>query len=329
MTEIKKLKAIIEEKVPEANNVVIVPHNGIDFDAIGSALGLSVIIEKLKKPVCILVNDQSYQIDSGVQLIINDTKKDFTIIDHEKYSKIRTEEDLFILTDVNKTYLVSLEDELEKPEKIIIIDHHDEDSNTVKTDSKFIDSSASSASEIVTKLLLASKIKISAQIANYLLAGIYLDTNKLSKNVSPETMKVTAKLLELGGDVNRVLELFTEDFSSDRKVQELVNKAKFLTITLAIVNGEDDIEYTKEELAKAADYLLKFQTDAAFAIGNIGEGVLSISARSKGKVNVGDIMKQLSGGGNKCSGATKLTNCTIEEVNKKLIKQILPPCYDK
>lgn len=329
MVDIKKLKATIEEKVPEATNVVIVPHNGIDFDAIGSALGLSLVVEKFKKPVYIIIDDPNYKIDYGVQLVIDSIKKDFMIIDRDKYLKIAIEEDLFILTDVNKSYLVGLKEELKNPDKIIIIDHHDEDSNTIESNNKYIDSNISSASEIITKLLCASKVKVPAQIAEYLLAGICLDTNKLTKNVSSDTMKITAKLLELGADMNRVNELFAEDFNSDRRVQDLVSKAQFLTFSIAIVNGDENVEYTKEELAKVADYLLKYKTDAAFAIGNIGEGVLSISARSKGRVNAGEIMEELSGGGNKYSGATKLTDCTIEEANKRLVKQILPPCYNE
>lgn len=329
MIDIKKLKAAIEEKVPEANNVVIVPHNGIDFDAIGSALGLSYMIQKLKKPVYVIVDDPAHKIDHGIQLMIDDIKKDFMIIDRDKYSKIKTEEDLFILTDVNKSYLISLKEELRNSDKIIIIDHHDEDDSTIKTDNKYIDSNVSSASEIIAKLLWMSKIKPTPELADYLYAGIYLDTNKLTKNVSSETLKITAKLLESGADIGRVNDLFIEDFYSDRRVQDLVGKAKFYNFSIAVINADDDLEYTKEELAKAADYLLKYKADAGFVIGNIGEGTLSISARSKGRVNAGKVMSELSGGGNKYSGATKLTDCTIEEANKRLVKQIVPPCYDE
>lgn len=329
MIDVKNLKVNLEEKILEANNVVIVPHSGIDFDAIGSALGLSLIAQKLKKPSCIVVDDPVYKIDHGVQLIIDSVKKDFTIIDRDKYLKTSSNDDLFILTDVNKSYLVSLKDELKNPEKIIIIDHHDEDNNTINANDKYIDSSISSASEIVAKVLCLSKIKLSPEIADYLLAGIYLDTNKLSKNLSPETLKITAKLVEAGADISRVNDLFAEDFNSDRRVQDLVSKAQFLNFSIAIVTADGDTEYTKEELAKVADYLLKYKTDAAFAIGNIGEDVLSISARSKGVINAGKVMQELSGGGNKHSAATKLNECTSEEAYKKLVKVLLPPCYEE
>ena len=65
------------------------------------------------------------------------------------------------------------------------------------------------------------------------------------------------------------------------------------------------------------DYLLNYGVDASFAIGNIDEDLISISARSKEKVNVGDVMHELEGGGNQFSGATKLTDCSIEEAEKR------------
>ena len=329
MIDIKNLKINMEQKILESENIVIVPHNNIDFDAMASALGISLIAKKLKKQSYILVNDPAYKIEHGVQLIINEVKKDFNIVDKEKYLKNKTLNDLFILTDVNKSYLVSIKEELTNPEKIIIIDHHNEDENTVLTSQKHIDANVSSTSEVITKLLLSAKIKVNPNIADYLLSGIYLDTNKLTKNVSSDTMKVTAKLIELGANITKVNDLFAEDFNSDRRVHELIDRARFLTYSIAIVSADEDSEYTREELAKVADYLLKYKIDGAFAIGKIGENVTSISARSKGRIDVGQVMQQMSGGGNKQSAATKIQDCTIEEASKKLVKIIQPLCYVK
>ena len=140
-------------------------------------------------------------------------------------------------------------------------------------------------------------------------------------------MKVVAKLLEHGANLNRVTDLFTQDFVSDRRVQDLVNKAKILEYKIAVVCAEEGIEYTPEDLAKASDYLLNYGEDASFAIGNVGNGLISISARSKEKIHVGEVMKCLGGGGNQYSAAAKLTDTTIEEVGKQLVKTIQAPCY--
>jgi len=329
MEKIRDLRVNLESKILSSSNVVIVPHNGIDFDAIGSAIGLASIVKKLKKTPIIVIDDASTKIDYGVQVVIDEAKNEYTIVNRDKYLQGSNDDDLFILTDVNKSYLVSINDRLTNPEQVVIIDHHNEDDKSVESNLKCIDPSISSASEIVTHLLNLFKCKCSPEVANYLLTGIYLDTNKLTKNVTPETMKTVAKLLEFGANINKVTDLLSEDFFSDRRVQELVSKAKITTYSIAMILAEESDEYTKEELAKAADYLLKYRVDAAFSIGRIDEETISVSARSKEKINVGLVMQEMEGGGNQFSAATKLKDTTIEETGKKLIKLLQPNCYVK
>jgi len=324
MQDIKNLRVNLEQKILQSGNIVIVPHVGIDFDAIGSAIGISLIVKKLKKASFVLIDDPIYKVDHGVQLIIDEAKEKYPIVNKEKYFQIAPPNDLFILTDVNKANMICLKEKLNDKEKVVIIDHHTEDQTTIESNYKYINTNISSASEIVTKLLNLYKIKPSSDVANYLLAGIYLDTNKLTKNISSDTMKNVAYLLDSGANMNTVTDLFAEDFNSDRRVQELVSKAKIITYSIALILADEGVEYTKEELAKAADYLLKYKVDAAFSIGNIGNNTISISARSKEKIDVGSIMQELNGGGNQYSGATKLENISIEEANKRLIKLIKP-----
>lgn len=324
---IKNLKVNLEQKILQTNKVVIVPHNGVDYDALASSIGLSLISKKLKRESVIVIDDPIYKIDHMVQSIIEEEREKHSIINRERYLQMLDSDDLFILTDVNKSYLVSLKEEMKRKDKVIIIDHHAEDEHTISSDCKLINPTVSSASEILVSLLCAYKIKVTPAIAQYLLAGIYLDTNKLTKNVSAATTKAVTKLLESGASINRVTDLFVEDFYSDRRVQELVSKAQIDTYTIATILANEEDEYTKEELAKAADYLLKYKVDASFVVGNIGDNTISISARSKEKVDVGSVMKQLNGGGNQYSAATKIMDSTIEEEGKRLQKIIKPSFY--
>lgn len=159
------------------------------------------------------------------------------------------------------------------------------------------------------------------------MAGIHLDTNRLKKNTSSDTFKIIAHLLECGANNDIINKWFIEDFNSYTKVHSLVGKAEMMNFSVAIVKGDDKNIYTKEELAKAADYLLNFGIDASFVIGNIGNNVISVSARSNDKIDVGSIMKDMNGGGHKHSAATKIDDMNETDVYKKLIKIITPPCY--
>lgn len=112
--DIKNLKVNLESKILESEKVILVPHNNIDFDAMASTLGLYLITKKLKKSSHIVISDPAYKIDYGVQMIIDEVKNDFSIINKDKYSALYTPNDLIVLTDVNKDYLTFLNNEIKK-----------------------------------------------------------------------------------------------------------------------------------------------------------------------------------------------------------------------
>ena len=325
---INDLKVYMSDKIAKSNKVILIPHKNPDFDAIGSAAGLTLIAKKFKKQSRIIINDNLFMVDPGVKIIVDElNKEEELVIDRNKYIKEKNEKDLFLLTDVNKKSLISVNDLLENVDNNVIIDHHNEDENTVKAAYKYINTKMSSASEIVTKLISMYKIKIPSSIANYLLAGIYLDTNKLTKNTSSDTFKTVSKLIDSGASINRVSDFFTEDFTSDRRVQNLVNRLDINHYTVGTIIADENEIVEAVELAKAADYSLRYGLDAVFAVGKISDDIISISARSKGMFNVGAIMSELQGGGNEHSGATKIKNESIENVGIKLKQLLKNPYY--
>lgn len=323
---INDLKIYISEKMKNAKKVIIIPHINPDFDAIGSAAGITLIAKKFKKESRIIVDDDINAIDDGVRLIIDELNKDNElVINKSKYKDIKNKDDLFILTDVNKKKLISMNNIINK-KNTIVIDHHESGDDTVLSNYEYIDTNVSSASEIVTRLLTSYKIKIPKDIANYLLAGIHLDTNRLTKNTSSNTFKVISKLLDSKADMSKVTNFFVEDFYSDRKVQNLVNMLDISNYTVGTIIAKDCL-VEPIELAKAADYSLRYGLDAVFALGKIDEDTISISSRSQGKVNVGAVMREFDGGGHMYSGAAKIKDATIEEVGIKLKKLLKNPYY--
>lgn len=329
MQSIKELKFVLETEVARVNQVFIVPHKNADFDALASAIGMSLIVKKLNKPVYIILEEDPTKIEPGVKKMVEDINNSVSIINLDTYKNLKSSSDLLITVDVNKEHLICCNEYLDAFKSKILIDHHNEDDKTIKTEYKYIFPNASSTAEIVTDLLCLFKIKYSPIIANFLLAGIYLDTNKYTKNTSSKTMNCVSKLLDKGADIIKVNEFFEEDFYSDRKVQDLVSKANFITYSIALCIADDNIEYTKEELAKVADYLLRYKVDAAFAMGKIDEEIISISARSKGKLDVSKIMQVFDGGGNVYSGASKIQDSTMDEIALKLEKVIRPTFYNE
>jgi c-di-AMP phosphodiesterase-like protein len=92
--DIKNLKLNIEQKVLGAKRVVIVPHNRIDFDAIGSALGLAVIVKKMNAEPLIVVNDDISKMQRGIQTIMADVRDSYKIITRDEYLGFAHSDDL-------------------------------------------------------------------------------------------------------------------------------------------------------------------------------------------------------------------------------------------
>lgn len=329
MQTIKDLKTTIEHVTEESNQVFIVAHSKADFDAIASCVGMSLIIKKLEKPVYIIIEEDPTIIEPGVKKMIEEINSSVSIIDMNKYKRMKSDNDLLIAVDVNKDYKVCCKDYLNDFKNIIIIDHHHEDDHTISSKYKYIKPNAvSSASEILTDLLCLFKVKYNPLIANFLLAGIYVDTNRLTKNNSyKSTISAVSKLLARGGEIPKALTYFIEDFNSDNKVNSLVSKAQFMNYRIGMSVADENERFRSEELSKAADSLLRYDADATFATGYIDDNVIAIKARSNGKIDVGNIMKELGGGGNAYSAATEVVEESLLDTSEKLMKILKPSFY--
>ena len=175
-------------------------------------------------------------------------------------------------------------------DKIIVIDHHKADDKTISTPNILIDTNVSSASEIVFYILEHNDIKIEPHLAHCLLAGIYLDTNRLLKKNSPEIAMACAKLMSLGADFNEVNRLFMiENFDMDRIQTSMINKLldesvfKRYDIAISFNTEAPETLYVDDSiLARAADQLLQYENVAAsFVLGFIDREELGLGHKDK------------------------------------------------
>lgn len=336
MIKDNELKKVLERLIDNSSNIFIVGHNEPDYDSIGSAIGLQVLCTYLNRKSYIVLDDTT--LESGIKRIVDDNRDNSSIINKEECLNIINNNSSLIMTDVNPDYLISLKSDLDKFKNIIIIDHHKESIDTVKTNYKYIDIKKSSACEIVTNLLSTYKyINITPKIANYLYSGIVLDTQRFKKNITIETMNAAKYLIKNGAQNDIVNDLFLSKFEDDKKINNLVfSNTIFRTfnylnpsckkIAFVLNRKKPNTIYTRVELAKAADKLLKYKIDASFAIGYIKENLLSVSARSKGDIDVADILSNLEnikGGGNTISAGAKAKDLTPIDFEKIIVDKIL------
>lgn len=324
-----RIKASLDRLLDENDNVFVVPHIRPDFDAVGSALGIALICKKNNKNCFIVIDDDYDKLEPETRKVLESIKGNFNFIRSNDLPVYLTPRSLMVAVDANKDYLLCTKKYLNEFKNIVVIDHHKTDEHTIKTPYLYVDESISSVCEEVSRLLFLYGVKLSPDYANYLLAGIILDTNKLSKNTSARTFEVASKLTASGADPTIANNMFLEDFEHDRAIQRLVDNTDFQNYIFAIASDSEDSGriYEPEDIAKAADYLLKYNINCSFAMAYIDDITISVSARSKGLIDVSKIMRLFGGGGNEYSAAAKIRGKSLQEVKSLLISSLMPGAY--
>ena len=331
--DIRKIKETLENEICKSSNVFIIGHNGPDFDSIGACMGLYSIAKEKNKNVYIIVNDDETKLEPGIKRIIDESKDKYNFIKNDELANLVNRKSLLIVTDVNKDNMISVGDRLNAFRDIIVIDHHTEDEHTIKTKYKFIHLDVSSASEIIARILNDFKINYPKEVANYLLAGINLDTKRFKHNTTSKTHDVAEKLIDNGADIDYVNNLFLEEFESFCRISNLIINGTIIKkysdslapiqVSFTLNRNHPNEIYLKEDYAKAADRMMKFTgIDASFALGYIDKGIIHISARGGKKVNVGNIMKEMHGGGNAQSAGGRIESDNIFQVEQLLMDKI-------
>ena len=335
-------KEIVKDCLIKSDRVFILPHERVDYDALASATALYELCNDFGKEAYIISDDKVELMDCNLRVLYNTLKESYRFITTEQLKDLRTENELMILTDTNKTNMIPVKN-INEFKNIIIIDHHKTDAKTVETDKALIDINMSSASEIVFRLLLALDVAIKPDLAQRILSGIYLDTNKLTSARNPNNVFLTVTdLINLGADYGEVQNLFVlSDFEEARNQQKqldfLLDNTKFSTYNISISINEvnPNYVYTDKILSIAGDYFLQWNIDAAFVIGfidraELGEGhknKVAVKARSKVKKNISGVSTQIDvsqimalfdGGGDENRAA-----CVIETDNIFLVRDVI------
>lgn len=331
---IKEFKELLESEIEKYSKIFIIGHNGPDFDSIGSAVGLYALVTHFYKKAYIIINEEADMIEPGVKKILDDHNARFKIINNKEFEELADKDSLLILTDVNKDNMISIGDKLDLVGNIAIIDHHNEDEHTIPTKISFIDEKLSSASEIVARLLGNFKVKYGEDIANFLLAGINLDTGRFKKNSTSKTHDVAKTLIKNGANSTYINNLFLEEFESYCRISSLIINGTVIKkysetmspiqISFTLNRNNPKEIYHKEDYAKTADRMMKFRgIDASFILGYIDEKTVHISARGGQRVNVGKIMQKMNGGGNPQSAGGRIETDDILKIEEKLMEKVL------
>ena len=314
------MKAMIKD----ADKILIMGHRWPDMDAFGSAIGASAICRYLGKESFIVIDKHNEALD----YIFNQAEDsgDYNIIKQEKAIKMVTPNTLLIIVDTNRPVLVESMDLVDECKTRIIIDHHRLTDDSFQNASiAYIESYASSASELMAELLqnISQKRFINKFEAEAMLAGIRVDSNNFSGRTGVRTFEAAAWLKRAGADATEVKKFFQMEQTDFKSKASALARAEFTDYGIAYATTRGHTGNSPIINAQVADELLMIKgVKASFVLGTNEKNQTIISARSLGEINVQSLMEKFGGGGHFTSSAAQVEEPleVVEEQLKKIVK---------
>ncbi len=321
----------LRDLIKESDKVLIMGHKYPDMDSLGAAIGVLKAVQMSHKEGYIVLQEDNPSIHRMMEEINQEENLKAWLIKPEQAREITTNRSLVVVVDTHKASMVEESKLLQMTHRIVVVDHH-------RRGEEFIDDAilvylepyASSTCELVTELLqyMHERVQIDSLEATLLLAGMVVDTKSFTFRTGARTFEAASFLRRNGADSARVQHMMKEDLQAYLQRAEIIKNAQVMFSHIALSSAEPGRKYSQLIIAQVADTLLNMtDIEASFVIGERSDGLIGISARSSGRINVQLIMEQLGGGGHLTNAATQLEG-TLEEAELKLY-QTLEACYEE
>lgn len=321
---VRVMSQAIREAINEANRVFVAGHQNMDFDCMGAALCMSRIASAYGKDCYVIANS------GGIEPQLNEALNNYgekitrrhNFISDEEANEMLEEDDLLIVVDHHNPKQSGAPLTLSNANRVIVIDHHRRSEDFITNPLLvYVESSASSACELVTEFLpyQSNKVDVSEEEATLMYVGILVDTNRFKMRTGSRTFESAAYLKNLGVDPIAAENMLKEDFDDFEAKTSIMKYAQLYKegIILAPVNENEVCNRTL--MSQAADTLLGIKgVEASFVIANIGNEIAAVSARSKGSINVQVIMESMEGGGHFTAAALQREHTHVAPLSEEL-----------
>jgi len=299
-----------------ADNVIVMGHKYPDFDAFASCIAILRLAKFCGVKAFIVCDKTTKAIAPCFDKIEGDPEYENVFIDKTEAQDMVRSDTLAVLVDVNNIDFCEAPDIVNTVRDVVIIDHHRKTTEfKIQPKISYIEPSASSASELLCEFLeqiipLKTLPKVEA---DFLLAGIFLDTKNFTHNTGTRTFSAAMYLRGEGAnpiDAKAFFNMELEDFRSEASFETNVVLYRSF-IALALNENEDNPPIARVNASRAADRLLSVAgVKASFALCKIGDSV-HISARSQGKINVQLILEKVGGGGHFDAAGAQMKGSTV------------------
>jgi phosphoesterase RecJ-like protein len=313
----------ISRFLSEPRRLLILSHKNPDGDAVGSAIGLQLILRNAGHQVKVGVPD-----DAPVFLKWLPGNEEVLVFEKKSGKKAITEEfekcDMVICVDFNSPDRLAEMESLFLARKApaLLIDHHP--GRGEFTDHAVVNPSLGSTSELVFKIVreLGWLNHVSADAATCLLAGIMTDTVGFKVSCSyPEIFETVAELMRLGADKDRIHDEVYNQFSAWRMKllgYSLEQKMKVLTnlntAYIALTRNElSRYHHKKGDTEGFVNYPLSIAKVKFSVLFTEQEDHVKLSLRSRGTFPANEFATRFFNGGGHVNAAGGRFFGTMEE----------------
>lgn len=305
----------IYERIKKYDSIVIARHIGVDPDALGSQIALKLSIQGTfqgKKVYAIGTRSSRYNY--------------FPRLDRFEGDPANT---LLIVTDTPDIKRIDLPN-FHDFKEVIKLDHHPLIERFGIEE--YIDTNASSASEIILKFIKKFNMYLDNEIAKCLFYGIVSDTNRFLFNTNQNTLRIVADLIQ---DYNLDTEELYRDLLS-RPLSEIRFQGYISTNMKVTKNGfayimitDDIIKEYGVDVSSAGNMVNNFNNIEevlvwAMASEDTKNNLIKFNIRSRGPV-VNTIAENYNGGGHKFASGARVPNM---DQAKMLIEDLDKACEE-
>jgi len=315
----------LRDLMKDSDKVIIMGHRFPDMDSIGAAVGVLKAVQVIGKEGYIVLEGVNPSIQKLMETISADERLYRWFVTPEQAMQITTQRTLAVVVDTHKASMVAEPKLLTLTHRVVVVDHHRRSEEFLQDAILvYMEPYASSTCELVTELLQYINEKLTMEVleATVLLAGIVVDTKSFSLRTGARTFEAASYLRRNGADSSLIQQLLKEDLDAYLEKADIMKHTETLYEHIALAVAEPNRKYSQLMIAQVADTLLNMTNImASFVICERLDGLIGISARSLGQMNVQLVMERLGGGGHLTNAATQLEG-TLEEAARRL-KQTL------
>ncbi|MWC29113.1 DHH family phosphoesterase [Paenibacillus sp. MMS18-CY102] len=315
----------LRDMIRESDNVVIMGHRMPDMDAIGAALGVLKAAQLFNKEAYIVLEGVNPAIQRMMEMLREDERIIKRFVTPEQALHLVDSKTLAVVVDTHKASMVKEPRLLQQTDRIVVVDHHRRSEEFIsKSVLVYMEPYASSACELVTELLqyIHERVVLDVREATALLAGITVDTKSFSLRTGARTFEAASFLRRNGADSTLIQRMLKEDLEEYILKADIIKHAEVLYDHIAIAVTDPGRKYSQLHIAQSADTLLNMTgIYASFVISERPDGLIGVSARSLGAMNVQVVMERLGGGGHLTNAAAQM-ECKVQDAATRL-KHIL------